>query len=153
MGIVVSLLSCSESKSTSQTETKRHWYVNATENQISLINKLWGKSLSIDELFRKVFPNVRQELPAFIYGNKTPIQWPSVVVDWNRPVSGNITMLMTGEHITSGKSSKYSESRISTKLYVLYYFIGKENMEKFPILSTYDSQDVESYFVSIYIPN
>ena len=132
---------------------KKHWRINASEEQVSLLAGFWGYAVSIGDLLRVVFPGIASKVPPVLSRYPIQIRWPSVAIDWSKPITDSYEMTSIGVKITTASTSPLSSTPPSApRLYGLYFFIGKASMEKLPVIS-YDSSGPEYYFVSVYIPD
>jgi hypothetical protein len=136
-----------------ESKPKRHWRINASEEQVSQLAGFWGRSKNIGDLLRDVFPDVDSKLPPILSRYPFQIRWPSAAIDWDKPLTSSYEMISIGVKISTViKSPSVSTPPDAPHLFGLYFFIGKASMEKLPVI-TYGSPNPEYFFVSVYIPD
>ena len=123
-----------------------HWRIQASEEQLQVIEQLWGKDLTVDEFLHNVCPEVAEEMPERLLKAAGEMQWPSETVRWDLSLSGGII-------VTSSTSSIFGCERapIETPNHFFYYYVGKKSMEVLPRqLQITPVREQIYYYVSIY---
>jgi len=128
-------------------EPQYHWRIQASEEQLQIIEQLWGKDLSVDEFLHTVCPEVAEEVPEFLLEAAGEMRWPSGTMQWDFPLSGGVVVASS----SARPIFSCERASIETPEYFFNYYVGKKSMEVMPRQSqmTPDREQIY-YYVSIY---
>ncbi|MBE0480051.1 MAG: hypothetical protein IBX68_03630, partial [Dehalococcoidia bacterium] len=135
--------------------TEYRWHTVATEEQLQIIEQLWGDDITIGEFFQAVWPEVAEDLPVLILKSKISVEWPGESVDWDSGLSGGF--VTAGFQAGRGPGISCSGKAEPDHPYGFHYYIGpppspwEKAMEVTPSPPpiSYDSNR-EDYYICIY---
>ena len=123
-----------------------HWRIQASEEQLQVIEQLWGKDLTVDEFLHNFCSEVAEEVPERLLKAAGEMQWPSETVRWDLSLSGGIV-------VTSSSSSIFGCERAPIEAHdsLFYYYVGKKSMQVMPRqIQITPVREQIYYYVSIY---